>query len=75
MSVSPVAGRRGGRMFVGVRGGAIWVVRPLPVAAVAALVTAGMGVFWAVRWLAIAAATANSSAWAAEPFAFTASWR
>ena len=40
---SPVRGHRGGRLLVGVRGGAIWVVRLLPVAAVAALVTAGLG--------------------------------
>jgi len=50
---SPVGGYGGARMFVGERSGTGWVVHPFPIAAVAALVTAGVRVVWAVRWLAV----------------------
>jgi len=55
---SPVGVHRGGRLLVGVLGGAMWVVRPLPVAAVAVLVSAGVRVVWAVPRLAVTAAAA-----------------
>ena len=56
MGGSPAGGHRGGRVFVGVRGHAVWVVRPLPVAVVAALVIAFVAVVCAVRQLAVTAA-------------------
>jgi len=51
-----VGGHRGGRVFVGVRGHAVWAVRPLLVAVVAALVIAFVAVVCAVRQLAVTAA-------------------
>jgi len=50
---SPVDGYDGGRLLVGVCGGAIRVVRTLAVAEVAALGTAGMGVVLMGRRLAV----------------------
>ena len=61
MGGSTVRGHRGGRLFVCVRGGTVLVVRQMSVAAVAAMVTAKMGVVCAVRRLAVTAAAACSS--------------
>jgi len=58
MGGQPVRGNGGGRLFVGVRGGTVWVVRQMSVAAVAAMVAAKMGVVCAVRRLAVTAAAA-----------------
>ena len=53
-----VRGHRGGRVFVGVRGCSVWVVRLLPVVVVASLATADVGVDCAVSQFAVAAAVA-----------------
>jgi len=61
----PVGGHRGSYVFAGVRGGAVWVVRPLPVVVLFALLLAAVAAVWALRQLAVAAAAACSLAWAA----------
>jgi len=55
---SPVGGYRGGRFIVGVPGGAIWMVRPLPVGTVGAWVLAVVAAVWVVRRFAATVAAA-----------------
>jgi len=43
----PVGGHRGCHVFVGVRRGAVWVVRPLPVVVFFALLLAAVAAVWA----------------------------
>jgi len=64
----PVGGHRGGHVFVGVRGGAVWVVRPLPVVVFFALLLSAVEAVRARRQLAVAAGAACSLAWEAVVF-------
>jgi len=61
MAGSPVDGRRGVRVFVGVGGRAVWAFSPLAVAAAATFVFAAAVAIWAVLRLEVTAAAAYLS--------------